>query len=429
MGISQSIPAMEHRPEQEERMEERPEAEARMEEASSGVEPTAGTMVLEQQLEQQPVEDASTASRRYTEVLELPKVDRGAAPATPAIRPGDSSAPATGTKSKTERKQEKKAARKEEKRNKKAEKSAGKAEKAEAEKSEETPSKTPVRRKLDIAMENAGSIESVLLLEREYKALQRDPSHRPNFYFLIDRTISNLRHIPRTVFGPAAGEEERAKLTKLREEEEAEEGKPAEAAQPEAEDVDEGSVSRKRKLDELEQKKKALEEENAKKQKELEDEARRIRAVEEAERRAKEQRAKNPKLQVPVAAEKGEKPETWFERKATELVESFVQGCTPQQKKAKEAVTVYADACYGAEAAQASFIEALQEVQDRGEQLQKQMAKALEKAVEYGQEEERARLYAMAREKCSRPEAPRVKARPQIPAGLKEKLKEEIESR
>ena len=46
-------------------------------------------------------------------------MDRGAAPATPAIRPGDSSAPATGTKSKTERKQEKKAARKEEKRNKK----------------------------------------------------------------------------------------------------------------------------------------------------------------------------------------------------------------------------------------------------------------------------------------------------------------------
>ena len=127
-------------------------------------------------------------------------------------------APATGTKSKTARKQEKKAARKEEKRNKRAEKSARKVEKAEAEKSEETPSKMPVRRKLDIAMENAGSIESVLLLEREYKALQRDPSHRPTFYFLIDKIISNLRHIPRAVFGPAAGEEERAKLTKLREE-------------------------------------------------------------------------------------------------------------------------------------------------------------------------------------------------------------------
>ena len=66
--------------------------------------------------------------------------------------------------------------------------------------------------------------------------------------------------------------------------------------------------------------------ENAKKRKIMKDEAKRIRAV-EAERRAKKQRS--PKLQVPMAAEKGEKPETWFERKATELVESFIQGCTP----------------------------------------------------------------------------------------------------
>ena len=75
--------------------------------------------------------------------------------------------PATGTRSKAERRQEKKAARKEEKRNKRAEKSARKAEEERAEKEEGTPSasKTPVRRKLDVAMENAGSIESVLLLE------------------------------------------------------------------------------------------------------------------------------------------------------------------------------------------------------------------------------------------------------------------------
>ena len=68
--------------------------------------------------------------------------------------------------------------------------------------------------------------------------------------------------MPRTVFGPAAGEEERAKLIKLRKEED------AEAAQPDvgAEEPNEESVSRKRKLDELEQKK-ALEEESAKKQK------------------------------------------------------------------------------------------------------------------------------------------------------------------
>ena len=34
-------------------------------------------------------------------------------------------------------------------------------------------------------MESAGTIESVLLLEKEYKALKQDPSHKPNFYFLI----------------------------------------------------------------------------------------------------------------------------------------------------------------------------------------------------------------------------------------------------
>ncbi|CAE7612634.1 unnamed protein product, partial [Symbiodinium sp. KB8] len=331
---------MEHRPEQDERMEEMPEAEvltesgtARAEEATEGMVPESGAM----ELEQQHTEDVSTATR-FTEVLTLPKVDRGAAPATPTIRPGEASTvttPATGTKSKSERKQEKKAARKEEKRNKRAEKSARKAE---AEKAEETPSvsKTPVRRKLDVAMENAGSIESVLLLEREYKGKKKG---------LI-------------------------KLTKLREEEE------AEAAQPEAEAevLDEGAASRKRKLDELEQKKKALEAENAKKQKEIEDEAKRILAVEEAERRAKEQRAKNPKLQVPVAAEKSEKPETWFERKSAELVESFIQGCTPQQKRAREAEAAYADACRGAENAQASFIEALQQAQNCAEQLQTRMA-------------------------------------------------------
>ena len=86
---------MEHRLEQDERLEEKPEAEvltasgsARAEEASAGMEPTAGTM----ELEQQHTEDVSTATR-YTEVLTLPKVDRGAASATPAVRPGDTSTP------------------------------------------------------------------------------------------------------------------------------------------------------------------------------------------------------------------------------------------------------------------------------------------------------------------------------------------------
>ena len=426
MGISQSTPAMENEPEREERMEEAPApgAEANSEEPTAGLEPSAGTMELQQGGE----DEAPAASRRHTEVLALPKVDRGAAPATPAIRPGETSTPAKGTKSRTERKQEKKAARKEEKRNKRAEKSARKAEKAEAEKPEGTPPKTPVRRKLDAAMETAGSIESVLLLEREYKALQRDPSHRPNFYFLIDRLISNLRYIPRTVFGPPAGEEERVKLTKLREEEEAEDAEAAKKAAAGVEEADEGSASRKRKLEELEEKKRVLEEENIRKRKELEDESRRLRAVEEAERRAREQLSKNPKLQVPVAAEKAEKGETWFERKATELVESYIQAYGPQQKKPKEAAATYASACKDSEQAQENFISALQKTQESAEQLQKSMGKALEAAIEFDREEERAQLYTQAKEKCSRPEVPevpRVKARPQIPAGLQEKLRKE----
>ena len=300
MGISQSTLAMESGPERDERMEEvpAPEAERNTEEPTTGLVPSAGTLEL-----QQGGEIEAPTGRRHTEILELPKVDRRA-PATPTVRPGgESSTPATA-KSRAERKQEKKTARKEEKTARKEEKRNRRAKKAEQaeeqeEKPEGTPPKTPVRRKLDAAMESAGSIESVLLLEREYKALQRDPSHRPNFYFLIDRLISNLRHIPRTVFGPPAGEEERIKLMELRGEEEAEE---AEAAHRAAEEVDEGSASRKRKLEELEEKKRALEEQNDRKRKELEEESRRLKAVEEAERRAREQRSRTPeyKYQLPA---------------------------------------------------------------------------------------------------------------------------------
>ena len=155
MGISHSTPAMENGPEQEERMEAAPEpgAEENKEEPSVGLEPSAGTM----ELQHEGGDEAPAASKRHTEILELPKVDRREAPGTPAVRPGETSTPATGTKSRTERKQDKKAARKEEKRNKRAEKSARKAEKAEAEKHEEKPEeispKTPVRRKLDAAMQ------------------------------------------------------------------------------------------------------------------------------------------------------------------------------------------------------------------------------------------------------------------------------------
>ena len=257
------------------------------------------------------------------------------------------------------------------------------------------------------------------------KALQRDPSHKPNFYFLIDRLISNLRHIPRTVFGPPAGEEERVKLTKLREAEEAEDAEAAKNAAAGMEEADEGSASRKRKLEELEEKKRVLEEESIRRRKELEEEFRRLRAVEEAERRARDQRSKNPKLQVPVAAEKVEKGETWFERKATELVESYIQAYGPQQKKSKEAATLDASACSDSEQAQEDFISALQKTQESAERLQKSLGKSLEAAIQFGREEERAQLYAQAKEKCTRPEAPPVKARPRIPAGLQEKLRKE----
>ncbi|CAE7193589.1 unnamed protein product [Symbiodinium sp. KB8] len=157
------------------------------------------------------------------------------------------------------RKQEKKAARKEEKRNKKAEKSAKKAGKA-----DEVPSAS--------------------------RHSKRNPAHRPNFLRLIDQIVANFKYVPRSLYGTPSGEEEKAKLAKLRE---AEEREVAEAEVPDAE-----AESGKRKLDELEQRKKALEEENAKKQREIEEEEKRIRAVEE---------------------------ENWFEKKAVELVEGFVQ--------------------------------------------------------------------------------------------------------
>ena len=413
---------MESGPERDDRMEgvPAPEAERNPEEPPADLVPSAGTLEL------QPEGDTEApTSTRHTEILELPKVDRRA-PATPTVRPGGgSTTPATG-KSRAERKQEKKTARKDEKTARKEEKRNRRAKQAEqAEeregKPEETPSRTPVRRKLDAAMESAGTIESVLLPEKEYKALQRDPSHKPNFYFSIDRLISNLRHIPRTVYGPPAGEEERIKLMELRREEEAEE---AEAAQCAAEEADEGSASRKRKLEELEEKKRVLEEENDRKRKELEEESRRLKAVEEAERRAREQRSRNPRVQVPVASEK-EKQENWFERKATELVENYIQSYGPQQKKAKEAAEMYSRTCEDSKQAQEDFISALQKTQEKAENLQKCLGRALEAAVAFGREEERAQQCTQAKERCTRPEPPRVKARPQIPAGLQERIRKE----
>ncbi|CAE7622154.1 unnamed protein product [Symbiodinium microadriaticum] len=192
------------------------------------------------------------------------------------------------------------------------------------------------------------------------------------------------------------------------------------------EEGDEGSASRKRKLDELEEKKRVLEEENSRRKQELEEEARRIRAVEEAERRAREQRSKNPKMQVPMASEKTEKGETWFERKATELVESYIQAYGPQQKKSKEAAATYASACKDSERAQENFVSALQKTQESAEALQRSMGQALEAAIEFGREEERAQLYTQARTvRDLKYLELKQGLRSQLAAGLQEKIRKE----
>ena len=155
---------------------------------------------------------------------------------------------------------------------------------------------------------------------------------------------------------------------------------------------DEEAASRKRKLDELEQRKKALEEKIAKKQKQIEDEANRIRAVEVSERRAKEQRAKQTsKVNVHVVVEK----KNWFERKSTELVESFVQNCSAQSKKARDAETAHIEACRTLENSQSDFAESLQKVQDSAQQLQRNMALALERAIEHGEEQAKHSLFTL----------------------------------
>ncbi|CAE7892703.1 unnamed protein product [Symbiodinium sp. KB8] len=142
----------------------------------------------------------------------------------------------------------------------------------------------------------------------------------------------------------------------------------------------------------VEKAEKAEEEKIAKKQKQIEDEANRIRAVEVSERRAKEQRAKQTsKVNVHVVVEK----KNWFERKSTELVESFVQNCSAQSKKARDAETAHIEACRTLENSQSDFAESLQKVQDSAQQLQRNMALALERAIEHGEEQAKHSLFTL----------------------------------
>ncbi|CAE7510106.1 unnamed protein product, partial [Symbiodinium microadriaticum] len=114
-----------------------------------------------------------------------------------------------------------------------------------------------------------------------------------------------------------------------------------------------------------------------------------------------------------VASEK-EKQETWFERKATELVENYIQSYGPQQKKSKEAA-------------------------EKAEALQKSLGRALEAAMAFGREEERAQQYAQAKDKCTKEKAqqeesskPEKKEGSEVPTSTKpgkewrEKISEDV---
>ncbi|CAE7250037.1 unnamed protein product, partial [Symbiodinium sp. CCMP2456] len=419
MGVSHSSPAMENQPEQEDRGEEMPEEEEELKETTPAQEvvPEAETGKEEPQGSR-----GGPTPKRITEKIVLPSVDRTGQSLTAFTRPEETSTPTTGTKSKAERKEAKKSARKEDKRNRKLDKVAKKAEESEME-------RESVRRKLDKALENAGCIESIVLLEKEYKALRQDPSHRPNFHSLIDQIISNFKYIPRTVRdGPPAGQEEKKGLEELKKECQAEESQAETPGGPAEMEHDEESATRKRKLEELEEKRRVLAEENARMQEEIEKETKRIKSVEEAEQRAREQRAKNPKVRVPTEPEKAEKEASWFERKSAELVEAYIHGQPKQQEKSKNAEAVYLSACKDTEQAQEAFMSALKKVQDSAQGLQESMGKALEAAIEFGREDERNKVYTQAKAKCTKSEVPPVKARPQIPPGLQEKLRQEKET-
>ncbi|OLQ07020.1 hypothetical protein AK812_SmicGene9685 [Symbiodinium microadriaticum] len=62
--------------------------------------------------------------------------------------------------------------------------------------------------------------------------------------------------------------------------------------------------------------------------------------------------------------------ESWFEKKAVELVESFVQNSAGQAKRTKETEDAYFKACRTLENSQSDFVDALQKVQDVAQRMQ-----------------------------------------------------------
>ena len=199
----------------------------------------------------------------------------------------------------------------------------------------------------------------------------------------IDRLLENTsKYASRTVRKPLPGEvdreEEKKKLTALRAEEEGRIAK-QEAEQAEAE-------SRKHKLEELELQKKTLAEDTRKKQKELEEAAQRIRAVEAAEKQAKELREKNAAKEKKKIAVPEEKEEAFYTRKSKGIVDRVIGNTAEITKDAKEAKDAYQESCKILEMDQCRFVKASKE-------LQGSMAKALERAVAYGEGKAVEKMY------------------------------------
>ena len=95
-----------------------------------------------------------------------------------------------------------------------------------------------------------------------------------------------------------------------------------------------------------------------------------------------------------------------------------------QTKKARECETAHAEACRSLQNAQADFIECLQiqRTSDSAQELQKKMGLALGRAIEHGEEQAKLRHFTLAKQRTTKPEVPKVKARPQVPTVLLEKM-------
>ena len=89
-----------------------------------------------------------------------------------------------------------------------------------------------------------------------------------------------------------------------------------------------------------------------------------------------------------------------------ELVEGFVQNSAGQAKRTKETEEACFKACRTLENSQSDFVGALQKVHDVAQRVQGDMAMAIERAIEHGEEQAKNRLYILVKQKTTKPEAP-----------------------